>query len=761
MKTLQTIAYSIILLCFAQNVKASLQCPNDVTVTCDADLDDPKTTGTPILSGNHTHYTPSYQDTEFLNLCRSGYVNRKWYIDENYNGQIDTYEHFCVQVIALTDIDVPITFDPPNDLTLDCNEDIPASKVNWLAGPCDFIGVQSKDYLFDVDADACYKILRKHTVIDWCAYDPNDPNWNGEGLYEFKQYIEIIDNRAPKISNCETQYFSLDANCEAEVILTTSAADQGECPSASLAWEAEVDLWADGTVDEVYSYLKSGDLNIKNTGNDELVQVKLKEKLGPGKHKVKWKVKDGCGNWKSCLAHFETIDSKPPTPYCLNGLTIGLDGWHDGEVKVEADIFDRGSFDNCSPKEKIHFAFSNNLIDTAQTFDCTSTGFHTLNVHAFDKEENDDFCMVSLLILDNGSCGFRFNPTGNMVDLNDMPLGQVQLTASKAQEMITQSTTHSDGTVSLQDVPHYDNVVFIPSKKGLSRSAIDIEDFVLLSDQLLYINDLTEYEKLAGDIDGNGRLTPNDLKMLRSFLLHHSNTFKESDWAFIAKQDVEDFTFRKHENAFPITKFDGSLDFVGVMKGDINNSQLDSLDGRSQLSLALDIVENANGYFEIYTQEDYDIDAIQLGFDLSSFTNIESSQIDISANDYNLVEDKLVMIINQAISIDNQQPLLIVKAGNIDGISGKAITRDRESILIHKADRHIEALHITPNPSSNVIRFDRPLSTNVEVVDIMGRIAATSMINPYMMDISNLENGRFFIREKGDITTITSFIKID
>ncbi|MFN8329769.1 MAG: hypothetical protein U0T81_00880 [Saprospiraceae bacterium] len=53
------------------------------------------------------------------------------------------------------------------------------------------ISIEYKDEIFTIEPDACFKILRHWTVIDWCQYDPFiDPN---VGRWEALQVIKVRD----------------------------------------------------------------------------------------------------------------------------------------------------------------------------------------------------------------------------------------------------------------------------------------------------------------------------------------------------------------------------------------------------------------------------------------------------------------------------------------------------------------------------------------------------------------------------------------
>ena len=90
----------------------------------------------------------------------------------------------------------------------------------------ELVGVNYVDQRFDIVPDACYKIVRTWTLVDWCKYDPNqherDPEViiddravadpvnrfciyrklkdNGDGYMTYTQIIKVVDTIAPVIT---------------------------------------------------------------------------------------------------------------------------------------------------------------------------------------------------------------------------------------------------------------------------------------------------------------------------------------------------------------------------------------------------------------------------------------------------------------------------------------------------------------------------------------------------------------------------------
>lgn len=57
------------------------------------------------------------------------------------------------------------------------------------------------------------KILNKFTVIDWCTYEPNNPQ--SGGIWTGTQIIKVLDNVAPVLT-CKDEMFEVNDNADAD-----------------------------------------------------------------------------------------------------------------------------------------------------------------------------------------------------------------------------------------------------------------------------------------------------------------------------------------------------------------------------------------------------------------------------------------------------------------------------------------------------------------------------------------------------------------
>ena len=99
---------------------------------------------------------------------------------------------------------------------------------------CDRVGFTKEDLVFPFTTNgACFKIIRKWTVIDWCQtdMDGNYLTWTHE------QEIKVMDNVDPQITSPDTSrvIFSYDAACLGGLIELTASAE--DCtPEEELSW---------------------------------------------------------------------------------------------------------------------------------------------------------------------------------------------------------------------------------------------------------------------------------------------------------------------------------------------------------------------------------------------------------------------------------------------------------------------------------------------------------------------------------------------
>lgn len=539
-----------------------ISCPDDVAYHCSMYQygipDEPAARGTE----EHLYALIRYIDDEDLNNCHVGTIYRRWYVDVDENAVYDEGEPSCIQHIELSGYEQDININYPPDLTFNCiEEEQDYGYPSVTAGSCDMIGISYVDSYYGDPNTSCYKIFRKYTICNYCDYDPDNPHWDGSGLWEHTQVIKFNDEDAPQITTCRDSLISLNDGCLTMVSLSNSAVDEGDCPSSELHWFVEVDVDIDGIVDYKYGYDQSGAFNIPAKTNGEEVSITLPGDYDRGYIEVTWKVSDACGNHDICIEKYELKDRKKPTPYCHQLLSISFDGSNGDSLIIPARLYDLGSFDNCDIAP-LKVSFSQNVDDTIKVIKCGQQGFQFYRIYYTDYAGNQEFCSVYTLVFDNGSCGFTTRPEGTVKYLGagDEP----NMNAVIYNNEISDEVSVVGGSFIHNEMPLYED---LKSKIEVTeyREAINIQDMILVSNYVLGKDSLSELQLLAADMNNDGQVNFLDMKDMRSIMIH--GAMLASPWILASEDD---------QSISPVSHLDYkdhflSLDYQLFNRGDVKS----------------------------------------------------------------------------------------------------------------------------------------------------------------------------------------------
>lgn len=482
----------------------------------------------------------------------------------------------------------------PDEVTLDPETGIFGSPtVN--DNPCGLIAQTYEDQVFDDVENACVKILRTWTVIDWCTYDPAFPNLE---VASFVQVIKVNDNDLPEF-NCSVNpsiIFGEETSCN----LNTSSLDTtgilildmtegfdacSEALNRDYDIEYEIDYQRDGTVDA------------SGTGRNANGLHEY------GQHSITWTIIDHCGNINSCTYNFSIQDSKPPTPYCLAEVVTVTMPLGTGDIEVWANDFDLGSYDNvtgnvaCNNTNELVFTLVNvgtgetSGPDGVLTFNCADipNGISqevTLEMHVADEFGNSDFCTVTLILQDNenDACeddsASRTIVAGSVYTEESEMLEEAMVHLSNNADYNTQMMTPNTGSYSFDNVPMGDDYEIVSEKDDNALNGVSTLDLVLIQKHILSILELpSPYKIIAADANRSGTVSAIDLIILRKIILGISDSFPndEMPWRFIDA----DYTFADVTNPFPyqesinidnLTTEMNDNNFIAVKIGDVNST---------------------------------------------------------------------------------------------------------------------------------------------------------------------------------------------
>ncbi len=618
----------------------SITCPPHMTVTCNDYFDTDNLRGTfgwPTTYDNCNPVTVTEKADVKLSSCRIGTISRE-FTATDAGGRTAK----CVQIITVKGRDLPFTMTAerwPVDATIKgCeNPNDPAFGPDFLGRPdltadniCSLVGAQYEDQIFTFNnntGDACFKILRYWTVIDWCQTYPIPGGGFEYRTWTHTQVIKVYDDVKPVIlSGCiEKSVCTYDPTCKdgyIELIATAS-----DLCTDQLRFSYKIDL----NNDKVYEYLPGGsfDPRFSKSGLATTVstsRVNTVDASGTypiGTHRIEWSFEDRCGNLSKCEQLFTIANCKAPTPYCINGLASSLmpmdtnnDGVADaGMVEIWAKDFDNGSSHPCGYPVLHSFApitldaQKRPVLVMSRTFTCLNRGINNLNVYVGvitpTGELVQDYCSTFITIQDNnGVCpqsGNKFVVQGSLMTESNDGVKNVDVSLVGSEMNMMTGTT---GTYNFNDVPFGGSYTVTPSKNDDLLNGVSTLDLVMIQRHILGLEKLnTPYKLIAADINNDQKITASDLTELRKLILGVVNEFaNNTSWKFIDKAHNFGDPQQAHTESYPTTYNIGNIsndmlvDFMAIKIGDVNgnvkaNASENNTESRSAQRLSLTTVD--------------------------------------------------------------------------------------------------------------------------------------------------------------------------
>ncbi|MBK9149605.1 MAG: T9SS type A sorting domain-containing protein [Saprospiraceae bacterium] len=342
----------------------SIVCPPHMTVTCLDYFDVAQLRhhfGWPTAFDNCEQPTITTDSVINLNSCRIGHITRTFTVTDKGGRRATCTQHIVVNNHQNR---FEMTSDRwPADITITdgcADPSSPAFDPSRTGRPnlsadniCSLVGATYEDQVFyfnNSEGDACFKILRHWTVLDWCQAT----TYEGGTTYRtwtHTQVIKVHDKDKPVItSSCAPKSeCTFDPTCTDGYIELIATAEDKECTTI-LRWSYRIDAFNDGSFESGLS--KSG---LGNT-------VNASGRYPIGTHKIVWQFEDRCGNLTKCEQLFSILDCKDPTPVCVP-LSTALMADPDGNgpmlpmVEIWAIDFDRKSYKSCNANEVLRFTF--------------------------------------------------------------------------------------------------------------------------------------------------------------------------------------------------------------------------------------------------------------------------------------------------------------------------------------------------------------------------------------------------------------------
>ncbi len=237
-----------------------------------------------------------------LDVCGVGYIDVEWFV--NLTG---IEEVVCTKRVVFINTNIFVRSDItwPIDRTITtCNDiDPTVSELENLIPddlPCsNVIASEPIDRIHNRTTDACYRITRTWTVVDWCRY-PADPT----ARWSYEQTLTIVNSQGPQIGVAESALNIIydEDNCRAQITAIGVATD--DCTvSENLNW--------------TYSITSGGAIISPSTSGNEVNAL-----LTLGTYILIWTVTDECGNTTSGEEAFSIEDNQAPNIICKTSERI-------------------------------------------------------------------------------------------------------------------------------------------------------------------------------------------------------------------------------------------------------------------------------------------------------------------------------------------------------------------------------------------------------------------------------------------------------
>lgn len=508
-----------------------------------------------------------------IDQCLEGSITRTWVAKDNGNNTSGT----CSQTIFIDHVsDWVVEF--PVDLTVTCGNDVPDfGEPEIFYETCELVAISYEDEVFNVVPDACYKILRTWTIINWCVVGTNP------GLID-EEVVEQPENQLGlPFPQCDLDN---DGDCDGRTFRDSwrsgTPANQVR-PSATDATRATVpdtdldtDPW-DGyvtyqqtikVIDTVEPVFVSGcqipnvciedntcaatvtlpTPEVTDCSSDVTISAQIRIgglwvngygpflNLPPDTYQVRYTAIDNCNNQTICNTSVKVVDCKKPTPYCKTGIVVSLMNSTPPMIQVWASDLNDNSFDNCT--QNLKFSFSQNTNETSVTYDCSHMNTTVLvNIWVTDAAGNQDFCQTQITVQDNANvCADPFIAIGGSITNEDNEgIQDVEVNLSGSSS--SSAMTAPDGSYQFNSILPGGDYTLVPSKDVNPLNGVTTFDLVLITKHILGTQPLdSPYKIIAADANKSNSVTTFDLVEIRKLILFVNDNFpNNTSWRFVKK----------------------------------------------------------------------------------------------------------------------------------------------------------------------------------------------------------------------------------
>ncbi len=418
------------------------------------------------------------------------------------------------------------------------------------------------DEVFVGADDACFKIIRHWTIMDWCYASVYGLDAALTTAVKFTQMIKVKNDIAPVFEPlADFTVVSQDLDCFKELVQVSNIAHDDCTPDNQLSYRYKIDL----------NYSVSGPATWDITGSGNSVS----KELPLGVHRICFYATDHCGNVGESCVKVTVVNKKKPTPVAVELVTEIMPSA--GTITLPARFFNIHSFANCGGP--LWFSYSSDVNDTLHTFTCDDIGNNppaTIQFWVTDQFGNQDYVNVTVVIQDNnGVCDDDLTfVAGNIVTENSQGIPKVEVKGPG------NTSTSNQGTFRFSSITPGQTYTITPKSERDPLNGVETGDIIKIQNHILNKKALDgPYKMIAADVNMDNKITVNDIVVMRKLILGKIDQFPSGQsWRFIDKK----FQFADQTNPFKATFPEyvsvtpngvvNNLDFYGVKLGDVNNN---------------------------------------------------------------------------------------------------------------------------------------------------------------------------------------------
>lgn len=427
---------------------------------------------------------------------------------------------------------------------------------------CFNLAYNYRDEVYYGAEDACFKIIRYWTIMDWCYASVYGLDAALSTAVKFTQMIKVKNDVAPVFEPlADFTAISEDLDCFKELVQVSNIAHDDCTPDNLLTYKWKIDL----------NYSVSGPATWDYSGSGNSIS----RELPLGVHRICFYATDHCGNVGESCIKVTVVNKKKPTPVAVELVTEIMPSA--GTITLPAWFFNIHSFANCGGPLK--FSYSSDVNDTLHTFTCDDVGNNppaTIQFWVTDQFGNQDYVNVTVVIQDNnGVCDDDLTfVAGNIVTENSLGIPKVEVKGPG------NTSTSNQGTFRFSSITPGQTYTITPTSERDPLNGVETGDIIKVQNHILNKKALDgPYKMIAADVNMDNKITVNDIVVMRKLILGKIDQFPSGQsWRFIDKK----FQFADQTNPFKATFPEyvsvtpngivNNLDFYGVKLGDVNNN---------------------------------------------------------------------------------------------------------------------------------------------------------------------------------------------